>query len=79
MTLPKAVEKAVEKSVKRAVTAPPPPPKVTLADVERLVRFDGHGARVLSAYLDLDPERQPTRTYRIVFEDLVKVARDGLD
>jgi peptide chain release factor subunit 1 len=79
MTLPKAVEKAVEKSVKRAVTAPPAPPKVTPADVERLVRFDGHGARVLSAYLDLDPERQPTRSYRIVFEDLVKAARDGLD
>jgi peptide chain release factor subunit 1 len=79
MTLPKAVEKAVEKSVKRAVTAPLPPPKVTPADVERLVRFDGHGARVLSVYLDLDPERQPTRSYRIVFEDLVKAARDGLD
>jgi peptide chain release factor subunit 1 len=79
VTLPKAVEKAVEKSVKMAVTAPQPPPKVTPADVERLVRFDGHGARILSVYLDLDPERQPTRSYRIVFEDLVKAAREGLD
>jgi peptide chain release factor subunit 1 len=79
VTLPKAVEKAVEKSVQRAVTAPPHPHKVTPADVDRLVRFDGHGARVLSAYLDLDPERQVTRSFRIVFEDLVKAAREGLD
>jgi peptide chain release factor subunit 1 len=79
VTLSKATEKAVEKSVKRDATAPLPPPKITPADIERLVRFDGHGVRVLSAYLDLDPERQATRSYRIVFKDLVTAARDGLD
>jgi peptide chain release factor subunit 1 len=47
--------------------------------VERLVRFDGHGARVLSVYLDLDPERLVTRSYRIVLEDLARAAREPLD
>ena len=60
------------------VTSRPAPPVVTRADVERLVRFDGHGARILSVYLDLDPERQVTRSYRIVLEDLVKAAREPL-
>jgi peptide chain release factor subunit 1 len=54
-------------------------PQVTSADVERLVRFDRNGARVLSVYLDLEPERQVTRAYRIAFEDLIKTAREGLD
>ena len=40
---------------------------------------DGHGARVLSVYLGVDPERQITRSYRIVLEDLVKAAREPLD
>jgi peptide chain release factor subunit 1 len=57
----------------------PAPPVVTYADVERLVRLDSHGARVLSVYLDLRPERQVTRAYRAAFKDLVKAARDGLD
>jgi peptide chain release factor subunit 1 len=62
------------------VTSPtrPAQPVVTRADVERLIRFDGRGARILSAYLDLDPERQVTRSYRIVLEDLVKAAREPL-
>lgn len=63
------------------MTSPTQPaqPVVTRADVERLVRFDGRGGRILSAYLDLDPERQVTRSYRIVLEDLVKAAREPLD
>ena len=61
------------------VSTPPAPPVISHADVERLVRFDGHGARVLSVYLDLDPERQVTRAYQIVLEDLVKGAREPLD
>ena len=52
---------------------------VTRAEVKQLVGFDGHGARVLSVYLDLEPERQVTRSYRIVLEDLVKAARAPLD
>ncbi|HEX5013858.1 MAG TPA: Vms1/Ankzf1 family peptidyl-tRNA hydrolase [Candidatus Limnocylindrales bacterium] len=54
-------------------------PPVSRADVERLVRFDGRGARVLSVYLDIHPERQVTRSYRIVLEDLARAARDRLD
>jgi peptide chain release factor subunit 1 len=61
------------------VTARPAPPIVTSSDIGRLVRFDSHGARVLSVYLDLQPERQANRAYRIVFKDLVKAARDRLD
>jgi peptide chain release factor subunit 1 len=45
---------------------------VTLADVERLSKFEGQKARVLSTYLDLDPGGQVRRSYRIAFEDLVK-------
>jgi peptide chain release factor subunit 1 len=55
------------------------PPVLRRANVERLVRFDGHGARVVSVYLDLDPERQVSRSYRIVLEDLAKAAREPLD
>ena len=45
---------------------------VNPANVEQLRKFDGQGARVLSVYLDLDPGGQVRRTYRVVFEDLVK-------
>ena len=45
---------------------------VNPANVEQLGKFDGQGARVLSVYLDLDPGGQVRRTYRVVFEDLVK-------
>jgi peptide chain release factor subunit 1 len=61
------------------VTSRLEPSVVTRADVERLVRFEGRGARILSVYLDLEPERQVTRSYRIVLEDLVKAAREPLD
>lgn len=61
------------------VASGPAPPVLRRADVERLVQFDGHGARVLSLYLDLDPERQVTRSYRIVLEDLVKAVREPLE
>jgi peptide subunit release factor 1 (eRF1) len=43
-------------------------------DVEQLERFDGAGARVLSLYLNLDPTRQVTRSYRIELKDLVREA-----
>ncbi len=56
-----------------------PMPAPTLADVERLVRFDAGGARILSVYLDLEPERRATRSYRIVFGDLWKAVREDLD
>jgi peptide chain release factor subunit 1 len=61
------------------VTSRLEPSVVTRAEVKRLVNFDGLGARVLSVYLDLDPERQITRSYRIVLKDLVKAAREPLD
>jgi peptide chain release factor subunit 1 len=55
------------------------PSVVTRAEVKRLVGFDGHGTRVLSIYLDLDPQRQVTSSYRIVLKDLMKAAREPLD
>jgi peptide chain release factor subunit 1 len=61
------------------VASRPAPPAVTQAEVMRLVRFDGHGARILSVYLDLGPERQVTRSHAIVLKDLVKAAREPLD
>ncbi len=61
------------------MTAPPIPSILTRADVERLVRFDGAGARVLSVYLDLEPERQVSGSFRIMFKDLVKAAAAGID
>jgi hypothetical protein len=47
--------------------------------IAELEAFDGGGERVLSAYLDLDPRRQPRRAYRIVLEDLAKAIRSRLD
>jgi len=52
---------------------------ISREQIEQLGAFDGRGARVLSLYLDLDPRRQVVRSYRIVFEDLVKEARERLD
>jgi peptide subunit release factor 1 (eRF1) len=52
---------------------------VTQEQIEELEAFDGGGARVLSVYLDLDPERQVRRSYRIVFEDLLKESRERLE
>ena len=48
-------------------------------EVERLVGLDTRGARVLSVYLDLTPERQVRRRFRVVFDDLVREAAAGLD
>jgi peptide chain release factor subunit 1 len=44
-----------------------------------LEAFDGGGERVLSVYLDLDPQRQARHAYRIVLEDLAKEVRSRLD
>jgi peptide chain release factor subunit 1 len=52
---------------------------LTQEDIDRLARFDGGGARVLSTYLDLDPARQVKRSYHIAFEDLVHERRERLD
>jgi peptide subunit release factor 1 (eRF1) len=55
---------------------------LTLLTPERIAEleaFDGGGRRVLSAYLDLEPQRQPRHAYRIVLEDLAKEIRSGLD
>jgi len=52
---------------------------LTREQIEQLEAFDGQEARVLSAYLDLEPSRQPRHSYRIVLEDLVKEAGKGLD
>jgi len=37
---------------------------ITPEEIERLEAFDGGEARVLSAYLDLDPARQVRRSFR---------------
>ena len=52
---------------------------ITREQFEQLEALDAGNNLVLSTYLDLDPERQATRSYRIVFKDLVTAARDGLD
>jgi hypothetical protein len=45
---------------------------LTRERIEELEEFDGGCARVLSVYLNTEPARQARRSYRIVFEDLVK-------
>ena len=52
---------------------------ISAQEVESLERIDGGGRPVLSLYLDMDPERQVTRSYRIIFEDLVRPVRHSLD
>ena len=52
---------------------------LTPEQIERIEAFDGQGARVLSVYLDVDPPSQVRRSYRIVFEDMVKDAREKLE
>jgi peptide chain release factor subunit 1 len=47
--------------------------------LEVLERFDGGGANVLSAYLDVEPERRRRGAYTIVFRDLVRDIRRRLD
>ena len=52
---------------------------LTQEEIEQLAAFDGQGAWVLSAYLNLDPASQVRRSHRIAFEDLVKEARERLE
>ena len=44
-----------------------------------LEAFDGGGERVLSVYLDLDPQRQARHAYRLVLKNLAKEVRSRLD
>jgi peptide chain release factor subunit 1 len=52
---------------------------LTMADIEKLERFDTRGARVLSVFLHLDPSRHIRRSYVTAFDDLVKEAREHLE
>jgi peptide chain release factor subunit 1 len=56
-----------------------PPAVVSLDVLDRLARFEPGDARVLTAYLDLGPERRAGRTWAIVLKDLARAAREGLD
>ena len=47
--------------------------------IRRLDAFDGGAHPVLSTYLNLQPERQVHRTYRVVFSDLLKQLEPRLD
>lgn len=47
--------------------------------LQKLVAFDSEGDLVLSAYLNLTPDRQIGRTYEVAFNDLVKELREQLD
>ena len=49
---------------------------LSFEQIEALEAFDASDARVLSAYLRLDPGRQ---SFGVVFENLVKTAHDTLD
>jgi len=52
---------------------------LTMADIEKLEKFDTRGARVLSVFLHLDPPRHIRRAYVTAFDDLVKEAREHLE
>jgi peptide chain release factor subunit 1 len=52
---------------------------LTLEQIAELEAFDGRGHRVLSVYLDLEPQRQARHAYRVVLEDLSKEIRSRLD
>jgi peptide chain release factor subunit 1 len=52
---------------------------ITRRQLKALERFDLRGARALTVYLALGPERQLRRAYAIAFKDLVREARRGLD
>jgi peptide chain release factor subunit 1 len=52
---------------------------ITRRELDQLKRFNADGARALSVYLDLSPDRQLRRAYRVVFKDLVREERDRLD
>src|SRR4051794_20574358 len=47
---------------------------LSLEQIEQLEAFDAGGARVLSVYLSLTPDRQLKHAYRTVFKDLVREA-----
>lgn len=47
--------------------------------LRELVAFDGGADLVLSAYLNLTPDRQVQRTYRVAFADLIKRLAPQLD
>jgi peptide subunit release factor 1 (eRF1) len=49
------------------------------ATIDELSGFDSGGEPVLSVYLGLGPDRQARRSYRIVFEDLVRDQRERLE
>jgi peptide chain release factor subunit 1 len=51
----------------------------SLETIERLARFDAGGEKVLSVYLDLEPERRLRRTWAIALEDLLRDLRKDLD
>jgi peptide chain release factor subunit 1 len=50
-----------------------------LEQIKRLASFDSHGACVLSAFLNLAPQRQVERTYRTIFKDLHQELGERLD
>lgn len=52
---------------------------LTPETVEALEAFDARGARVLSVYLDLEAVRRGRPAHTVVFEDLVRQARERLD
>jgi peptide chain release factor subunit 1 len=54
-------------------------PMITPKQLDQLARFDASGANVLSAYLDLTPERQLRRAFAIAFKAGVQQAREQLD
>jgi hypothetical protein len=46
--------------------------------IAELEAYDGGGERVLSVYLDFDPQRLAKHTYRAMLEDLAKKVRPNL-
>jgi peptide chain release factor subunit 1 len=52
---------------------------ITADTIDRLRKVEANGARVLSVYLDLSPDRQLERAFVIAFKDVVRDAQDGLD
>ena len=46
--------------------------------LDRLATFEPGDARVLTAYLDLSPERRARRAWAIVLKDLAHDVREGL-
>jgi peptide chain release factor subunit 1 len=54
------------------------PAVVTRDALDRLAQFQPGDARVLTAYLDLSPERRADRAWAIVLKDLAREQREGL-